>query len=144
MDNNKDQKKDEVLIREFAELLRELKTPEGLRDSNRRHIRDALGSVSAERAGTAGWLSKRISVPFPVAAGFLVVFCLQLALQLFNLGDHFKTSEPGFSKRTESVGLLEEPIQPYYSERNVYVAGMGFVENVKAYAYLKETNDESN
>ena len=144
MDNNKDKKRNEALIREFAESLKELKTPEGLRDSNRRYIRDALGSTSAERGKTPSWLSKRVSVPFPVAAGFLVLFCLQLALMFFNPADRFKTSEPTFSDKTDSVGLLEEPVQPHYSERNIYVAGMGFVENVKDYAYLKEKNHESN
>ena len=137
MENNKDEKRNEALIREFSESLKELKTPEGLRDSNRRYIQDALCSTSAERGRTPGWLTKRISVPFPVAAGFLVIFCLQFALVFFNLAGQFKASEPALSDRANSKGLLEETVQPHYSERNVYVAGMGFVENVKDYTYLK-------
>lgn len=144
MDSNRDEKRNEALIREFAESLKELKTPEGLRDSNRRHIQDALYSASAERGKRSAWLSKRISVRLPVAAGFLVIFCLQLALQFFNLADQHRPSEPALSDETHSAGLLEEAVQPYYSERNVYVAGMGFVENVKDYAYLKEKNHENN
>jgi hypothetical protein len=143
MENNKDEKRNEALIREFAESLKELKTPEGLRDSNRRYIQDALASTSAERGRAPGWLTKRISVPFPVAAGFLVIFCLELALVFFNPADHLKTPEPALSNKN-SVGLLEEPVQAHYCERDVYVAGMGFVENVKDYAYLKEKDHESN
>jgi hypothetical protein len=144
MDNKKDEKRNEALIREFAESSKELKTPEGLRDSNRRYIKDALYSANAERRKTPGWLRKRISVPFPVAAGFLVIFCLQLTLQFLNLTTDFKTSKPTVSDKTDSKGLLEEPLQLHYSEQNVYVAGMGFVEKWKNYAYFKENNYESN
>lgn len=144
MDSNSDDKRNEALIREFSESLKELKAPEGLRESNRRYIRDALCSANSEREKKTGWLNKRISVPFPVAAGFLLVFCLQLALQLFSMAGRLKTSEPPVPNRTNSIGLLKEPVRPHYSERNVYVAGMGFVENVKDYAYIKERNHERN
>lgn len=144
MDNKKDEKRNEALIREFAESSKELKTPEGLRDSNRRYINDAVYSANAERKRTPGWLKKRISVPFPVAAGFLVIFCLQLTLQFINLTTYFKTSKPIVSDKTDSIGLLEKPLQLHYSEQNVYVAGMGFVEKSKNYVYFKESNYESN
>ena len=144
MDNKKDEIKNEALIREFAKSSKELKTPEGLRASNRRYIRDAIYSAKADRRKTSGWLRKRISVPFPVAAGFLVVFCLQLTLQFINLTTYFKTSKPIVSDKTDSIGLLEKPLQLHYSERNVYVAGMGFVEKSKNYAYFKENDYESN
>jgi len=144
MDNNKDERRNEALIREFAESSKKLKTPEGLRDSNLRYIRDAIYSARAYRRKTSGWLRKRISVPFPVAAGFLVIFCLQLALQFINLTTYFKTSKPIISDKTDSIGLLEKPLQTHYSEQNVYVAGMGFVEKSKNYAYFKENDYESN
>jgi hypothetical protein len=144
MDNKKDEKRNEALIREFAESSKELKTPKGLRDSNRRYIKDAVYSANAERRKTSIWLRKRISVPFPVAAGFLLIFCLQLTLQFINLTTYFRTSKPIVSDKTDSTGLVEEPLQPHYSEQNVYVAGMGFLEKWKNYAYLKENNYESN
>ena len=144
MDNNKDERRNEALIREFAESSKKLKTPEGLRDSNLRYIRDAIYSARAYRRKTSGWLRKRISVPFPVAAGFLVIFCLQLTLQFINLTAYFKASKPIVSDKTDSKGLLEKPLQPHYSEQNVYVAGMGFVEKSKNYAYFKENDYESN
>ncbi|MHC4073782.1 MAG: hypothetical protein ACYTGS_17410, partial [Planctomycetota bacterium] len=78
MDNKKDEEKNEGLVREFAESSKQLKPPEGLRDSNRRYIGNVLHSVNAEKRKISGWLRKRISVPFPVAAGFLLIFCLQL------------------------------------------------------------------
>jgi len=143
MNNKKDEKKSEALIREFAESAKELKAPEELRDSNRRRIEDALHSAYAEER-IPGWLRKRISVPFPIAAGFLLIFCLQLTLQCFNLAIHFRTPKEAIANNTDSTGLVEEPLQLHYSERNVYVAGMGFVENLKNYAYLKENNYEGN
>jgi hypothetical protein len=144
MNNKKDEKRNEALIREFAESSKELKTPEGLRDSNRKYIKDALYPVSAVKGKTPGWLRKRISVPFPVAAGFLLIFCLQLTLQFSNLTAYFKTSKQTVSDKTDSTGLVEEPLQLQYSEQNVYVAGMGYVEKWKNYAYFKENNHESN
>ena len=143
MNNKKDEKRNEALIREFAESAKGLKAPEGLRDSNRRRIEDALHSANAE-GRTPDWLRKRISVPFPVAAGFLLIFCLQLTLQFINLTTFFQTPKEAVSNKTESIGLLEEPLQLHYSERNVYVAGMGFVEKWKNYAYFKENDYESN
>ncbi len=144
MDNEKDETRNEALIREFADSSRELKTPEGLRDSNRKYINNALHSANTERRKTPGWLRKRISVPFPVAAGFLLIFCLQLTLQFINVPTYFKTSKPTVSDKTDSTGLVEEPLQLHYSEQNVYVAGIGFVEKWKNYAYFKENNYESN
>ena len=144
MNNRKDKEENEALIREFAESSKELKTPEGLRGSNREYIRDALCSVNAEKRKISGWLRKRISVPFPVAAGFLLIFCLQLTLGSFNLTTYFRTSARTVSDKTDSTGLVEKPLQLHYSERNVYVAGMGFVEKLKNYAYLRENNYEGN
>lgn len=48
MNNKKGEKRNETLIREFAESSKELKAPEGLRDSNRRRIADALHSANAQ------------------------------------------------------------------------------------------------
>ncbi len=143
MNNKKNENRSETLIKEFAELSKGLKTPDGLRDSNRRHIEDALHSANAE-GRTSGWLRKRISVPFPVAAGFLLIFCLQLGLQCFNLRAYFKIPKSIVSNRTDSTGLVETPLQLHYSEQTVYVAGTGFVEKLKSYAYLKENSYESN
>ena len=49
MDKKKDEKRNEPLIREFAESSKELKIPEGLRYSNRRYVRDAVNSARAEK-----------------------------------------------------------------------------------------------
>jgi hypothetical protein len=143
MDKKKD-KEDEALIREFAESSKGLKMPEGLRDSNRRYIRDASSSVYTEKGKTSGWLRKRVPVPFPVAAGFLLIFCLQLILQFVNLTTSSQTPKETVSNKTDLIGLLEEPLQLHYSERNIYVAGMGFVEKRKDYAHFKGNDYESN
>lgn len=144
MDNKKNEERNEALIREFEKSSKELKTPERLRESNLRYIRNALYSARAEKRKTSGWLRKRISVPFPVAAGFLVIFCLQFILQFIYVTTDFKTSETTVSGKTDSIGLLEKPLQPHYSEQNVYVAGMGYVEKWKNYSYYKENDYESN
>ena len=143
MNNKKDERRNETLIRDFAESSRRLKIPEGLRDSNRRGIESALHFANAEKR-TPGWLRKRISVPFPVAAGFLLVFCLQLALQCFNLTTYLKAPSKAISNKTDSTGQVEEPLQLHYSERTTYVAGMGFAQKLKNYTYLRENNYESN
>lgn len=143
MNNKKDEKTDETLIRGFTELSRRLEAPAGLRESNRRRIEDVLHSAGA-KARTRGWLRKSISVPFPVAAGFLLIFCLQLAFQCFNLRTYFKTPENAAPHRTDSTGLVEKPLQLHYSEQSIYVAGMGFAEKLKNYAYLREANHEVN
>lgn len=143
MNNKKDEKREEALIREFAESSKGLKTPAGLRDSNRRRIEDALSTASAE-GRMPGWLRKRISLPLPVAAGFLLVFCLQLTLQCFNLRTYLRTPREIASNKTDSTGLVEKPLQLHYSEQTVYVAGMGFAEKLKNYAYLRENNYEGN
>jgi len=143
MDNEKDENRDNTLIREFAESSKGLNSPAGLRESNRRRIEDALRSGSREER-RQNWLRRRISVPLPVAAGFLLVFCLQLSLQCFKLTAYFKTPKETVSDKTRSTGLVEEPLQLHYSEQSVYVAGMGFAEKLKNYAYLRETNHEAN
>jgi hypothetical protein len=144
MDNEQNEKRNEALIREFTESSKKLKTPEGLRDSNRRCIHDAVYSANAERRKTPGWLRKRISVPFPAAAGFLVIFGLLLTLQFVNLKTYFKTSKPVIPDQIGSIGLSEQPLQLHYSERDVYVAGMGFVEKSKNYTYFKDSQYGSN
>ena len=143
MNSKKDERRNETLIRDFAESSKSIKIPDGLRDSNRRRIENALHSANGKER-TPGWLRKRISVPFPVAAGFLLVFCLQLALQCFNLTTYFRTPSEAISDKTDSTGLEEEPLQLHYSEQTTYVAGMGFAQKLKNYAYLRENNYESN
>ena len=143
MNNERDEKRDEALIREFAESTKGLKAPEGLRASNRRRIENALRSANAG-GRTTDWLRRRISVPLPAAAGFLLIFCLQLTLQLSDLRTYLRTPEETASTETDSIGLVEEPLQLHYSEQTVYVAGMGFVERSKNYAYLRENDHEGN
>jgi hypothetical protein len=143
MNDKKEERRNEALIREFAESSKRLRRLEGLRDSNRRCIENALRSPNAEKSAP-GWLSRRVSVPFPVAAGFLLIFCLQLTFQCFNLASHFKTPKEMASDKTDSTRLAEEPLQLHYSEQTIYVAGMGFAERLKNYAYFRENDYEDN
>lgn len=144
MENNKDETKNESLLQDFAESLKKLKIPEGLRESNRRYIKDALHSTGHENRATPSWWKRRVSIPLPIAAGFLLLICLQIALQFTNLKSYFKESQTVISDKTQnSIGLSEKPSESYYSEHGVYVAGIGFIEKSKSYDYFKENDYEN-
>lgn len=144
MENNKDETKNESLFQDFAESLKNLKIPEGLRESNRRYIEKALHSKAYENRASKNWWKKRVSIPLPIAAGFLLLICLQLALQFTNLKSYFTVSQTAISdKRQSSIGLSDKTVEPYYSEHGVYVAGIGFIEKSKTYDYFKENDYEN-
>ena len=144
MENNKDETKKESLLQGFAESLKKLKIPEGLRESNRRYIKDALNSTGHENRPTKSWWKRRVSIPLPMAAGFLLLICLQVALQFTNLKSYFKVSQIVTSdKKQNSIGLSEKMVEPYYSEHGVYVTGIGFIEKTKSYDYFKENDYET-
>jgi len=144
MENNKDQTKNESLLQNFAESLKNLKIPEGLRESNRRYIKDALYSTGHEKRAITSWWKRRVSIPLPIAAGFLLLICLQIALQFTNFKSYFKESQKAVSdKKQSSIGLSEKTVEPYYSEHGVYVTGIGFIEKTKSYDYFKENDYET-
>jgi len=144
MKNNKDETKNESLFQKFAESLKNLKIPEGLRESNRRYIKDALHSTAYEKRATTSWWRRRVPIPLPIAAGFLLLICLQIALQFTNLKSYFTVSQTAISdKRQGSIGLSDKTVEPYYSEHGVYVAGIGFIEKSKSYDYFKENDYEN-
>ena len=138
MENNKDETKNELLFQDFVESLKKLKIPEGLRESNRRYIKDALYSTGHKNRSATSWWKRRVSIPLPIAAGFLLLICLQVALQFTNLKSYFKVSQKVASDKEQSlIGLSEKTAEPYYSEHGVYVAGIGLIEKSKSYDYFK-------
>ncbi|MBN2588906.1 MAG: hypothetical protein JXA96_03515 [Sedimentisphaerales bacterium] len=136
------EKRNEELISKFSESSKKLKTPDGLRDSNRKYIKEALNSINTEKRETPGWFKKRISISYPVAACFLLIFCLQITLGYFHLKYYSKTQKTIVHNNTDSIGHLEDTVQPFYSEHNVYVAGIGYVEKTQKYTYFKENTNE--
>ena len=144
--NDSFETKEDRLIKTALSHLKDLKIPPSLRQSNLKHINEALPETG-ERSTNKGifWWHKRISIPLPIAAGFLLVFCLQLIVQSFNLTTHFKASEITTisNKKQSSIGPSEKPSEPYYSEHGVYVTGIGFVEKSKSYDYFKENDYET-
>ena len=136
------EKQDEELIHEFSEASRKIKIPDNLRDSNRKFIKEALNSTSIEKRETLSWFRKGIIIPYPVAAVFLLIFFLQLALGFVNLTGYFTTFEQQTVVSTNSGNNSDKNIQPYYYENNVYVAGIGYVEKNINYTYFMENNNE--
>jgi hypothetical protein len=137
MENNKDETKNDSLIRDFAESLQKAKIPEGLRESNRKYIKDALYSTEQKGRATMGWWKRRISIPVPIAAGFMLLICLQVTLQFtsFNANTN-KTTSVVSDKTQNSIGLSEKPLESHHSEHSVYVAGMGFTKRSINYEYF--------
>ena len=103
-----------------------------------------MHSTGHENRETTSWWKRRVSIPLPIAAGFLLLICLQLALQFTNLKSYFTVSQTAISdKRQGSIGLSDKTVVPYYSEHGVYVAGIGFIEKSKTYDYFKENDYEN-
>ena len=141
MENNKDETKNDSLIRDFAESLQKANISEGLRESNRKYIKDALHSTEHKDRATMSWWKRRISIPAPIAAGFLLLICLQFALQFTNFNGITRKVVSVVSDKTQnSIGLSEKPSEIHYSEQGVYVTGMGFIEKSKTMYVLKEND----
>jgi len=81
----------------------------------------------------------------PIAAGFLLLICLQIALQFNNLKSYYKAPQTAITDKKQSpIGLSDKTVEPYYSEHGVYIAGIGFIEKSKSYDYFQENNHETN
>ena len=144
-DNNNHNHNDK-LIEKFAESLKKLDIPQNLRASNRNHIHNAFNALPAKTSKNSWWFKKRISIPYPVAAGFLLVFFLQFVLYSLNLVGDFKGHEGEFGNisHTSSIGQSKDIVGPYHSEQGVYVAGIGFVEKTTNTYYRMESHHENN
>ena len=131
--------------------LRNLKIPPTLRASNKQRIRQALAE-RAERSERTGfwWWRRRISIPAPVAAGFLIVFCLLALLQLGRTNQPLQATKPSEYKSGKAITdsdtktTAPKQKQPYYYEKTVYIAGMGFINQERGYQFLQENNYENN
>ncbi len=144
MENNKDETKNESLPQGFVDSLKKVEIPEGLRESNRKYIKDALYSTGQKDRTTISWWKRRISIPVPIAAGFLLLICLQVALQFTNFNKNTNKDISVVSDKTQnSIGLSEKPSEVHYSEQGVYVTGMGFIENSKTMYIFKENDYEN-
>ena len=143
---NFEAKEEDSMIKAALSSLKDIKIPPDLRASNQRSIDEALAETSdSSRSKGIFWWHKRISIPLPIAAGFLLVFCLQLILQSYNLTTYSQTPKTTRVSDTmqNSIGLSEKSSESYYSEHGVYVAGIGFIEKSKSYDYFKENDHEN-
>ena len=131
--------------------LRGLKIPPTLRASNEQRIREALAE-RAERSERTGfwWWRRRISIPAPVAAGFLIAFCLLSLFQLVRIFQPTQATKPSEYKADKAVipsdtkTIAPKQKQPSYYEKTVYIAGMGFINQERGYQFLQENNYENN
>lgn len=138
MHPNNHENHEEKLIQKFSESLNKLEVPDKLRESNRNSIRNAMGSVETK----AVWYRKKLSVPMPIAAGFLLVLSFQLLLFGFQIS---KINIDDIDQaQSNSADQLEPSEDPYYSEQGVYIAGIGFVEKSQHTFCRLENHYENN
>ena len=125
---------EDAQIRDALSGLKDLKIPPDLRASNQRNIEDALVETRGGRPRQgASWWHKRLSVPFPVAAGFMLVLGLSLILGLLQR----QTVNLSVPEDTKSVkSMMSSEVRPHYYEASVYVAGMGFIEKERGYRFF--------
>ena len=102
MGNNQDETKNDFLPQGFIDSLKNVEIPGGLRESNRKYIKDALHSTGNENRATSIWRKRRISVPVPIAAGFMLLICLQVALQFTDFNKNTNKDISVVSSKTQN------------------------------------------
>ena len=144
-----DQREDS-LIEESLSSLKALEIPSGLRDSNRQRIEQVLAEVSKAEVGLRyPWWRRRVVIPLPVAAGFIIAFGLLITGQIAQVNWGDKTTPVRYDK-TEVIrkSSPERPAQNqdklYYHEAGIYVAGIGLVEKEYGHNFFQENSHENN
>lgn len=142
MRNSEPQMKAEKLLEQFSRTLRRLDLPDSLRQKNRRRIEAALEAGPTEK--TTPWRRRRLSVPVPVAAGFLLLFGLELLLSGLYVKGRLGGDPPAVAAKTptQSTGRVDRTDEPEIVEQGTYIAGIGFTEKTKLYYYQRENEYE--
>lgn len=129
------------LMRDALAPLRRVGMPAGARTSTERRIQAALAVAVTSRDGLwRTWWRRRVSVPFPVAAGFVLFLSVLGILQLCQLSHRPAGDKAGLASK--SVPVATEVSKPEYYEEGLYVTGMGLVNSERGYRLYKETNHE--
>jgi len=124
------------LIRDALAPLKSVGMPPGTRSSTERRIRTSLADDVAWRGGVRipWWWRRRVSVPFPVAAGIVLFLVLLGTLQLWQLSHDDMASQREVAFRP---GPATAPASgPQYYEETLYVTGMGVVNNERGYRFF--------
>jgi hypothetical protein len=134
-----DERGDDV-IRAGLAPLKGVGMPAHTRTATEKRIQTSLAGGAGGRVRfPTTWWRHRVSVPVPVAAGFVLFLVLLGILQLWQLGLH---------RADKSVATLPpgpaaaEVSKPEYYEQGLYVTGMGLVNSERGYRLLKESNHE--
>ena len=135
-----DEKADD-LIRAGLAPLKGVGMPAETRAATERRIRASLAGDTAGRVRLLRmWWWRRVSVPVPVAAGFVLFMVLLGMLQLWQWS-HPRVVE-GTVVASKPGPTTTEVSQPEYYEQGLYVTGMGLVNSERGYRLLKESNHE--
>ena len=121
------------LIREALAPLKDVGMLPGVRASTERRIHVSLaGNVTGQR-GLWGMWYRRLSVPVPVAAGFVLFLALLGTLQLRQLS-HYGA---GKSEVAVQPGPAATAVsRPQYYEEALYVTGVGVVNGERGYRFF--------
>jgi len=123
------------LIRDALAPLKEIGMPAGARASAERRIHASLaGDVACRDSIRTPWWRRRVSVPFPVAAGIVLFLVLLGTLQLWQLGHGSTLSQREVAFQPGPVTALAS--QPQYYEETLYVPGMGVINGERGYRFF--------
>jgi hypothetical protein len=108
--------------------------PPGVRASTERRIHASLaGDVIDCRGFWGTWWRRRLSVPVPVAAGFVLFLALLGTLQLPQLS-HYAAGKPEVAVQPGPAATGVS--RPQYYEEALYVTGVGVVNGERGYRFF--------
>ena len=147
---NKDKKtelQEEAVLKKVLEPLKMLKIPAGLRKTNQERIQDSLNQKA--KSFRVPWWRRRIGVPLPAAAGFVIILGVLSLLQISRFDAYQEGNKPIEQMipveetrfNTEKAQKQEERF--YYYETANYVAGLGFVERERGRIFIRENHHDN-
>jgi hypothetical protein len=142
---------DDPALERVLSPLRSIEPPLVARVENRIAVAEALCSLmSANRKRRSAWWRRSISVPVPIAACFLVVCSLPLALRFHgesqpspaHMAERERRPEHavGASRETVTVAPGEPDARPVlvYRESATYVCGIGQLKSTRGYFFKEQ------
>jgi len=134
-------------IENALEPLKSLNLPNSLRNSNQKAIQEALADKNSARDTLPGsWWYRRISVSYPMAAGFIIAFLLSIILQFISVTSDTNDVQ-SVNKQSESIVQslkADSSDETYYYETTIYMCSLGILGQEQGYQYYKENDYELN
>jgi len=123
------------LIRDALAPLKDVGMPPSARASAERRIHASLAGDVTCRSGLGWtWWRRRVSVPFPVAAGLVLFLVLLGTLQLWQLNHDHAVSKPEVAVQPGPAATAVS--RPQYYEEALYVTGVGVVSGERGYRFF--------